>query len=1137
MSLIHNFSLPGPSRDRSPTRPLTGRRRVRPPILTFETLEQRLLLSGLVLFKDVNQGTASSDPHELTVVGESLFFVADDGTDGAKLWRSDGTGTALVKEFVSDGDDSDIHSLTALNDSLFFTVFQTRLEPNAFSGSRLWNSDGTEAGTEVVLDVAPLPGFPGGFSVTPDPENLTIVGNTLYFTAFSLESGVELWKSDGTSGGTGILKDITPGSESSTISELTAVSSRLFFVIEDPVRELWTSDGTAAGTRLVKEDLWYLTAVGDLLYFTAANAMDEFELWKTDGTEAGTALVKHIPRGDDGSAPSRPIAVGNTLFFVRGGNELWTSDGSEPSTVLVRRIDASFRSPLTVVGQTLFFTANDQEHGTELWRSDGTPEGTTLVRDIRPGVGSSALESLTVVNETLYFAADDGVHGVELWQSDGTSAGTVLVQDLAPGESSTEPTELTEWRGSLYFTATTDRFGDELWNNNAPPAGVFEFSAEAYVGYSNSGTVEIVVSRLGGSEGTASVSYATSNGSATAGSDYVSASGTLNFADGETSKSFSVTILKNPAPQWDETINLTLHSPTGGAILGEGQAAVMTVGRVPALSSNPGAPATLVLDFDGYEGESIYCFNDPRPVPPYDSDGDPTTFAATELDEITNAWRGVARNYAIFNINVTTVPTSGARSTVFIGGGYDSNCFDGAAGVGEVGGHKANALYAEVRVISHEAGHNMGLHHQSVFDSEGNKVDEYSGYSCDGFSPIMGVGASSWWRGPSRSATDIQDDMDVIAGTTEGAFGTRNTFGYRLDDHGNNAASATALTLVDGNLAGSGIIGRDDEDYFSFSLATNQKINFKITADSASLRPTASLFTATGTPIQLATQRVGLYLTASADLPTGDYRLRVAGDEIRSTDLHCTYVNGMRTVGQYTIGPAADPPSENSVQFGTSTVSVGEKGKTASILVVRQGDPGQSATARITIAGGSATLGSDYNFSTSVVTFAAGQTSRTVTVSIKNDRVFEGDETVQFLLSDPVNAGLGDQSTVVLTIQDDERGSTASLPVITFNTATPSVNERDGVATITVNLSAGSDRTITVGYATGKGSAKAPVDFARAVGTLTFAPGQTSQSFTIQINNDAVREPTETLRLKLSRPTNAKMGTLSNAVLSVLDDD
>src|SRR6185295_10805549 len=91
---------------------------------------------------------------------------------------------------------------------------------------------------------------------------------------------------------------------------------------------------------------------------------------------------------------------------------------------------------IAVIGETLYFAANDGTHGLELWKTDGTEAGTLLVKDIRPGLSSSGPDDFTVVGSVIFFRADDGVHGYELWKTDGTAAGTGLVKDVNPGPAS-----------------------------------------------------------------------------------------------------------------------------------------------------------------------------------------------------------------------------------------------------------------------------------------------------------------------------------------------------------------------------------------------------------------------------------------------------------------------------------------------------------------------------------------------------------------------------------------------------------------------------------------------------------------------------------------------------------------------------
>ncbi|MFM8893398.1 MAG: ELWxxDGT repeat protein, partial [Planctomycetia bacterium] len=112
--------------------------------------------------------------------------------------------------------------LTAVGSTLFFVA------DDGVNGSELWKSDGTTAGTVLVKDIEP-----GSFGASP--TSLTAVGNTLYFRAYTATNGHELWKSDGTATGTVLVKDIRPGSSGSSLTSLTAVGNTLYFTANDGV--------------------------------------------------------------------------------------------------------------------------------------------------------------------------------------------------------------------------------------------------------------------------------------------------------------------------------------------------------------------------------------------------------------------------------------------------------------------------------------------------------------------------------------------------------------------------------------------------------------------------------------------------------------------------------------------------------------------------------------------------------------------------------------------------------------------------------------------------------------------------------------------------------------------------------------
>src|SRR5436190_23686665 len=154
-----------------------------------------------------------------------------------------------------------------------------------------------------------------------------------------------------------------------------------------------------------------------------------------------------------------------TLLFGGSGG-LYVTDGTSVGTHLLQNVTPDFSSP-AVIGDTVFFEANDGTDGFELWRSDGTVTGTFMVADIHPGTVGSNPYYLVNINGTLFFEANDGSHGSELWESNGTTAGTFMVADIYPGTFGSSPDNLTNVNGTLFFAATDSTHGRELWRSDA----------------------------------------------------------------------------------------------------------------------------------------------------------------------------------------------------------------------------------------------------------------------------------------------------------------------------------------------------------------------------------------------------------------------------------------------------------------------------------------------------------------------------------------------------------------------------------------------------------------------------------------------------------------------------------------------
>jgi ELWxxDGT repeat protein len=340
----------------------------------------------------------------------------------------------------------------------------------------VWTSNGTRE-----PDTHPVREFPPG-PTSQGPSEVTWVGDTVFFAAEDMESGRELWVSDGTGAGTRRVKDLWPGPTGSEPQSLSAYNGLLYFAASDPEhgRELWRSDGTPEGTVMV-QDLEpgaegtapdRLTRGGDgALYFLAHFQGLTTALMRTDG-KAGAVEVARVPA--EGGILESLTAVGGRLFFVMGHLHdpmlhLMATEGGAP--VLVREL-GELRD-LVAMGGQLYFSATTGEAGTdaELWRTDGTEKGTQRVKDIRAGEAGASPMDLTAMGSRLFFTADDGMHGRELWVSDGTAEGTRLFADLAPGAASASPEALAAIQGNLFFSAEVPGRGREPWMSNGRPDG------------------------------------------------------------------------------------------------------------------------------------------------------------------------------------------------------------------------------------------------------------------------------------------------------------------------------------------------------------------------------------------------------------------------------------------------------------------------------------------------------------------------------------------------------------------------------------------------------------------------------------------------------------------------------------------
>ncbi|MCP4859521.1 MAG: PKD domain-containing protein [Fuerstiella sp.] len=497
----------------------------------IERLEDRALLASVVL-ADIYP-TSNSNAEQFVQAGTETFFVAFDEDHGRELWKTDGTptGTRLVLDINPGTTSSAPEDLTQIDNNLYFTA-----EDGSSGGRHLWKSDGTAGGTRIVNVAASGYGTAGGLS------NLTAVGDTLFFSAgigaTGGSLGFELWKFRATTNESSLVRNIfTTSGESSFPRELESTNGLLFFSADNDStgqrqgRELWKSDGTEAETKLVA-DLHdgmgsccfprryfpistrpqQITGVGSQVFFTTQPTSDLIQttdIWVTDGTEQGTRELSSNTQVD------QLTAFDGKLYFVSDdgfhGQELWVSDGSLNGTQLVADIhpgaDSSSISELVAADNQLFFIANDGVAGREVWRSDGTNAGTRVVTNAATELNSS-LASLLPLGDAVFFTADveqdifspfpDRTIG--LWASDGTDA--LRIDDNSVYSPVYQSLSVTQ--DALYFEAKGVQQDRQLWKYDriAPiasfggPFTVYEGSGPLPLDASSSSDVERQVSKF-----------------------------------------------------------------------------------------------------------------------------------------------------------------------------------------------------------------------------------------------------------------------------------------------------------------------------------------------------------------------------------------------------------------------------------------------------------------------------------------------------------------------------------------------------------------------------------------------------------------------------------------------------------------
>jgi hypothetical protein len=634
------------------------------------------------------------------------------------------------------------------------------------------------------------------------------------------------------------------------------------------------------------------------------------------------------------------------------------------------------------------------------------------------------------------------------------------------------------------------------------------------------------------------VDYATADGTATAGSDYAAASGTLTFAPGETSKTISVLVNGDTDYEANETFTLNLSNQVG-ANLAKAQA-------TGTITNDDAAPVITVSDATVNEGNS-------------------------------------GTSYAVFTLTLSkpisqavTLSYSTADNTALSGSDYQGVSGGAAFQPGQTTTTISVAVYGDTVP---EADKTFFLNLSSPVNATlsrtqatGTIVDDEpisflvtNAYVTEGNSGTVGLTYTVYLSKPLPTTASVDyatgggtatagSDYTPVSGTLTFAPGetsksvTVTVFGdttVELDEQVYlNLSNNVGAPVYNG--PGVGIIYNDDKPNLAVGDVTANEGNsgtttfsFPITLsqpDPAAV--TFGYYTSTGTATSGSDYAYtsGIF-TIPANQTTVYLPVTVYGDTTYEPNetFGLTIYNASNAIITRPTGTATIVNDDPNYGLSVNDVSVteGNAGSTNATFTVTLA---QASTGTITVgystSGGTATSGSDYAYTSGTLTFAPGQTTATVSVPVYGDTLNEPNETFSLVLNNPTGGAYLVRSSGLATIVNDD-------PVPSITVADASVTEGNSgttALTFTVTLSQASGQYVYVNYATAAGTATAGTDFTSTSGQLSFAPGQTSKTVTVSVVGDTLNEPDETLYLNLSSPTNATIAR-AQAVGTIVNDD
>ncbi|HEY6804908.1 MAG TPA: Calx-beta domain-containing protein [Pyrinomonadaceae bacterium] len=673
-------------------------------------------------------------------------------------------------------------------------------------------------------------------------------------------------------------------------------------------------------------------------------------------------------------------------------------------------------------------------------------------------------------------------------------------------------------------------------------SGSLQFSMSNYNVNESAGSAVVTVLRQGGSDGAVTVGYETSNITATAGQDYTAVSGTLSFAAGETTKTFSIPIANDTLDEPDEIVHIGLRDISGGASYGAVNAGSVTI------IDNDAPPTLSITDASVTEGDTS------------DQLATFTIKLSAASGQTVSVHYATADGTAIAGNDY--VPEG---ETIDIGAGQTQKTFTVIAIPDTVDESNENFFVNLSSPVNATIADSQGV--GTIIDNDAAGAFRFSAATYDVSEGVGSATITVTRTGGTAEGVSVNfatsngtatggADYDPQSGTLSfGAGETSKTFGIGITDdtlYENNetinltlsgptggatlGTPSTAVLTITNNDA-TPVLSIDDVTVAEGNSGTSPATFTVSLANATALTTTVHYATANGTAVApddyAATSGT---LTFSAGEMTKTISVVVNGDT--NAEGSETFTVNLSAPTNATIGDAQGTGTIMSddlngvIQFAPANYTQTEGGANT-ISLRRLGGTQGLVTVNYATANGTASAGQDYTAASGTITFNSGQEFADLNISSTQDLLDEANETFTITLTNPTGgATLGSANTATITISDDDQPPTITLTAF----STSEGNSGTSSGSFNVHLSAPSGQIVTANFVTSDGTATAGQDYVTRSITFSVPAGAVNTSTSVMIIGDTIVEPDETVVGTISNPTNATIAQ-ATAVLTILNDD